>query len=109
MAIDERVKISIDQYLEEVARFCDSQYGNRIRGQFKDMRGTSELAMLVAPTYDELSELRRAVAIMTPGEKQTADRLSDDQIEKIAVDAHVDPANLAIFMNGYALVCKRVS
>jgi hypothetical protein len=109
MAIGERVKISIDQYLEEVARFCDDQYGNRIRGQFQDMRGTSELAMLVAPTYDELSELRRAVAIMTPGEKQTADRLSDEQIEKIAIDAHVDPANLAIFMNGYALVCKRVS
>ncbi len=109
MAIDERVKISIDQYLEEVARFCDNQYGNRIRGQFKDMRGTSELAMLVAPTYDELTELRRAVAIMTPGEKQIADRLSDEQIDRIAVDAHVDPANLAIFMNGYALVCKRVS
>jgi hypothetical protein len=109
MAIDARVKISIDQYLEEVARFCDDQYGNRIRGQFQDMQGTSELAMLVAPTYDELSELRRAVAIMTPGEKQTADRLSDEQIDRIAIDAHVDPANLAIFMNGYALVCKRVS
>ncbi|HSW01596.1 MAG TPA: hypothetical protein VLI39_15610 [Sedimentisphaerales bacterium] len=103
------MKISIEQYLEEVARFCDSQYGNRIRGRFKDARGTSELAMLAAPTYDELSELRRAVAIMTPGEKQTADRLSDDQIERIAADAHVDPANFAIFMNGYALVCKRVS
>jgi hypothetical protein len=109
MAIDERVKISIDQYLEEVARFCDNQYGNRVRGQFKDMRGTSELAMLVTPTYDELTELRRAVAIMTPNERQIADRLSDDQIERIAADAHVDPANLAIFMNGYALVCKRVS
>jgi hypothetical protein len=109
MAIDERVKISIDQYLEEVARFCDNQYGNRIRGQFKDMRGTSELAMLVAPTYDELTELRRAVAILTPSERQIADRLSDEQIERIAADAHVDPANLAIFMNGYALVCKRVS
>jgi len=109
MAIDERVKISIEQYLEEVARFCDTQYGNRIRGRFQDTRGTSELAMLAAPTYDELSELRRAVAIMTPGEKQTADRLSDDQIEKIAADALVDPANFAIFMNGYALVCKRVS
>jgi hypothetical protein len=109
MAIDERVKISIEQYLEEVARFCDNQYGNRVRGQFKDMRGTSELAMLVVPTYDELSELRRAVAIMTPSERQIADRLSDEQIEKIAADGHVDPANFAIFMNGYALVCKRVS
>lgn len=109
MALDEKVKISIDQYLEEVARFCDNQYGNRVRGQFKDMRGTSELAMLVVPTYDEMSELRRAVAIMTPGERLIADRLSDEQIDRIAADAHVDPANFAIFMNGYALVCKRVS
>jgi len=46
---------------------------------------------------------------MTPAEKQDADRLSDEQIERIAADAHVDPANFAIFMNGYALVCKRVS
>jgi hypothetical protein len=109
MALDEKVKISLDQYLEEVARFCDNQYGNRVRGQFQDMRGTSELAMLVAPTYDELSELRRAVAIMTPSEKLIADRLSDEQIDRIAADAHIDPANFAIFMNGYALVCKRVS
>ncbi len=106
---DENAKISIDQYLEEVARFCDDRYGNRVRGRFKDVRGTSELAMLVAPTNDELAQLRRAVAIMTPGEKQAADQLSDEQIERIAVDAHVDPANFAIFMNGYALVCKRVS
>ena len=109
MTLDEKVKISIDQYLEEVARFCDDQYGSRVRGHFQDMRGTSELAMLVTPTHDELVELRRAVAIMTPGERQIADRLSDEQIERIAIDAHVDPANFAIFMNGYALVCKRVS
>lgn len=107
--MDAKVKLSIGEYLEEVARFCDNQYGNRVRSRFEDVQGTSELAMLVAPTSDELSELRRAVAIMTPGEKQDANRLSDEQIEKIAADAHVDPANLAIFMNGYALVCKRVS
>jgi hypothetical protein len=103
------MRISIDDYLQEVARFCDHEYGNTIRGRFKDARGTSELAMLVAPTDDELSQLRRAVAIMTPGEKQAADRLSDEQIERIAVDAQVDAAIFAIFMNGYALVCKRVS
>lgn len=103
------VKISIEQYLEKVARFCDTQYGNRVRGRFKDVGGTSELAMLVAPTGAELAQLRRAVAIMTPSERLTADRLSDEQIERIAADAHVDPANFAIFMNGYALVCKRVS
>lgn len=65
--------------------------------------------MLAAPTPKELEQLRRAVAIMTPGEKDVADQLSDEQIEKIAVDARVDPANFAIFMNGYALLCKRVS
>lgn len=107
--MSEKVKISVEEYLEEVARFCDNQYGNRVRGRFKDVRGTSELAMLVAPTNDELAQLRRAVAIMTPRERQGADRLSDEQIERIAVDAHIDPANFAIFMNGYALACKRVS
>ncbi|HNS19019.1 MAG TPA: hypothetical protein PKH24_00895 [Sedimentisphaerales bacterium] len=105
----EKTRISVEQYLEEVARFCDDQYGNQIRDRFQDTRGTSELAMLAAPTCDELVELRRAVAIMTPAEKQSADRLSDEQIERIALDARVDPANFAIFMNGYALVCKRVS
>ena len=107
--LNEKLKISIDQYLEEVARFCDNLYGNRVRGQFQDLRGTSELAMLVAPTCEELVQLRRAVAIMTPSEKEGADRLSDEQIERIAADARIDPANFAIFMNGYALMCKRVS
>jgi len=107
--LDAKVKISVGEYLEEVARFCDNQYGGRVRSQFEDMQGTSELAMLVVPTSDELLQLRRAVAIMTPSEKQDAERLSDEQIERIAADAHVDPANFAIFMNGYALVCKRVS
>ncbi len=107
--LDARVKISINEYLEEVAEFCDDLYGNRVRGQFKDVRGTSELAILVAPTCEELAELRRAVAIMTPSEKQDADRLSDEQVERIAADAHVDQANFAIFINGYALVCKRAS
>lgn len=107
--MNEKVKISLDEYLEEVAQFCDNRYANTIRDRFQDIMGTSELAMLVAPTGDELAQLRRAVAVMTPSEKQGADRLSDEQIEKIATDAHVDPANFAIFMNGYALVCKRVS
>ena len=107
--LDAKVKISINEYLEEVAEFCDDRYGNRVRGQFQDVQGACELAMLAAPTSEELAQLRRAVAIMTPSEKQSADRLSDEQIERIAADAHVDPANFAIFINGYALVCKRVS
>jgi hypothetical protein len=102
-------KISVEKYLEEVARFCENGYGNRFRGRFRDTRGTSELAMLACPTAAELAELRRAVAIMTPAERQNAATLSDEQIGKIAADAKVDPANLAIFFNGYALTCKRVS
>ena len=79
------------------------------RGQFGDNEGRSELAMLVAPSQDELEQLKRAVAIMTDQEKAEAAHLSDEQIQRIAVDARVDPGNLAIFMNGYALHCKRVS
>ncbi len=104
-----KAKISLEEYLEEVARFCENEYGNRFRGQFQDMEGTSELAMLAAPTAAELAELRRAVAIMTAAEKHDADKLTDEQVERIAEDAKVDPANLAIFINGYSLTCKRVS
>ncbi len=102
-------KISIEQYLEKVARFSNNDYGKLVRNQFKDIAGSSELGMLAAPSKDELEQLRKAVAIMTPAEKQDADSLTDEQIQKIATDAGVDPGNLAIFINGYALNCKRVS
>jgi len=65
--------------------------------------------MLAAPTTDELEQLKKAVAIMTPEEKAAAESLSDEQVQKIAADARIDPANLAIFINGFALHCKRVS
>ncbi len=80
-----------------------------IRSQFKDIRGSSELAMLAAPSSEELEQLKKAVAIMTPSEKEKVDSLTDEQIQRIAADAEIDPANLAIFVNGYALHCKRVS
>ncbi len=102
-------KISIEQYLEKVARFSDNEYGKLVRNQFKDIDGASELAMLAAPTGEELEQLKKAVAIMTPEEKQNAKALSDEQIQRLAADAQIDPANLAIFFNGYALNCKRVS
>jgi signal recognition particle GTPase len=102
-------KLSIEQYLEKVALFSNSKYGKLIRNQFKDIKGSSELAMLAAPSAEELEQLKKAVAIMTPDEKQNADNLTDEQIQKIATDAQIDPADLAIFINGYALHCKRVS
>ena len=102
-------KISIEQYLEKVGRFSNSEYGMMIRSQFKDIEGGSELAMLVAPSAEELEQLKKAVAIMTPDEKQNPDSLTDEQMQRIAADARIDPANFAIFINGYALHCKRVS
>ena len=101
--------ISIEQFLEKISIFTDNKYGNLVRKQFKDIKGTSELAMLAAPSTEELEELKKAVAIMTPSEKQNAENLTDEQIHKIAQDAGVDPANFAIFVNGYILNCKRVS
>jgi hypothetical protein len=102
-------KISIDQYLEKLAQFADSEYGMLIRDRFKDIRGASELAMLAAPNGEELAQLERAVAIMTADEKQNAAALTDEQVRKIAADARTDPAIFAIFINGYALHCKRIS
>ena len=104
-----KTKISIEQYLKKVARFADSEYGNLIRDQFKDIEGASELAMLAAPSAEELDQLQKAVAIMTPDEKAGADTLTDEQVQRIAADARIDPAILAIFLNGYALHFKRVS
>ncbi len=102
-------KISIEHYLKKLAGFAGSEYGKMIRSQFTDIKGSSELAMLAAPSDEELKELEKAVAIMTPAEKETAADLTDEQTQKIAADAQVDPANFAIFINGYALHCKRVS
>ena len=80
-----------------------------VRKQFQDIEGASELAMLAAPSAGELEQLKKAVAIMTPAEKQNARNLTDEQTHKIADDAGIDPANFAIFINGYALHSKRVS
>ena len=63
--------------------------------------------MLACPSSEELEQLKKAVAIMTPSEKQNIENLSDDQVQKIAEDAGIDPANLAIFINGYILQSKR--
>jgi hypothetical protein len=78
-------------------------FGRQIREHFKDLRGSSELGMLASPTLEELAELTRAVAIMTPAEKEAAHELSDEQVATIAKDARVGQATLAIFINGYAL------
>ena len=92
-----------------MATFAGDDYGKQVRGQFKDIKGSSELAMLAAPSNEELEQLKKAVAIMTEAEKQKAETLNDEQIQRIASDAKIDAGVFAIFVNGYALECKRVS
>jgi acyl-CoA reductase-like NAD-dependent aldehyde dehydrogenase len=65
--------------------------------------------MLASPSRDEIEQLRKAVAIMTRDELNNAEALTDEQVKKIAQDAGIDIALFAIFINGYALHCKRVS
>lgn len=100
---------TLEAYLTQVAAFVENDYGKMMRHRFKDNQGSSELAMLISPTADELAELQRAVAIMTHDEKAQAATLSDERIRDLAEDARVDVANLTIFFNGYALMCKHVS
>ena len=102
-------KISLSGYLQKISAMVDDPYGRQIRTQFADHRGSSELAMLQSPTGDELEQLKKAVAIMTPQEKKNAHNLTDQQVQKIAEDAEIDPAIMAIFINGYTIKCKRVS
>ena len=78
-----------------------------MREQFRDNEGTSELGMLASPTSEELDQLRRAVAIMTAEEKINAEKLTDGQIQRIAGDAKIEPGLLGIFINGYALHCRK--
>lgn len=100
--------MSIELYLQKLAVLVDDEYAQRIRQQFKDNRGYSELAMLQSPNSNELEQLKKAVAIMTPAEKENVRNLNDEQIQKIAEDATIDTGLFAIFINGYILECKRV-
>jgi hypothetical protein len=95
--------ITVEEYLAKLAAMAGDPFGRQIREHFKDIRGSSELGMLASPTPEELEQLTRAVAIMTPAERAGAHELSDTQVILIASDAGVNPAMLAIFINGYAL------
>ena len=99
--------MTIEEYLEKVGEFSGNDYGKMVRDQFKDIAGSSELAMLASPTKEELSQLKKAVAIMTANEKENACNLTDEQIQRIASDVRIDAGSLAIFINGYVLHCKR--
>jgi uncharacterized protein YbgA (DUF1722 family) len=95
--------MTIDDYLKKMGRFVDDPYARQVRTCFAGLDGRSELAVLQAPTRQEYQQLLRAVAEMTPWEKENAERLSQDRMEQIAEKAQADPALVAMFLNGYAL------
>ena len=98
--------MTIEEYLKSLEAFVDNAYGRQIRQQFQGIDGASELAMLQSLRGMSTSSFSRAVAIMTTAEKENADTLADEQVERIAEDAAVDKALLAIFINGYAIKKK---
>ena len=94
---------SLEQYLEQVGRQRESRFGKRFRAQFRDVRGTSELAMLAAPDEKEYEDFCCAVSVMSRQEKSHPEMLGDQQIQAIADRAGADAGNVAIFLNGYVL------
>ncbi|MEN6386269.1 MAG: hypothetical protein ABFD79_13880 [Phycisphaerales bacterium] len=99
--------MTLQQYLDKIAQKTDDSFGKQYRGFFADNKGSAELAMLASPSKEELRQLKIAVAIMTDSEKQNAASLTDEQIKRIANDAKIDSGIFAIFINGYALYCKK--
>ncbi len=94
---------NIEQYLVYVGRFCDNKFGQRMRENFRDLRGTSELAMLATPNKQEYEDFCKAVKAMTAQEKSNPELLTDEQIQDIAQRAGADSGNVNIFINGYIL------
>ena len=82
--------LTIEKYLEKIGRFVDEPFAKQLRKQFQDNRGASELAVLQSPSREEYEQLQRLTAILTPQEKNEAEKLSDQQIKKLADDAKVD-------------------
>jgi hypothetical protein len=98
---------SIEDYLAHVGACRGQAFGRRFRSQFRDARGTAELAMLASPTEEEYEGFRRLVAVMTEQEKQHPEQLTDAQIRELASTAGTDPGSAAIFINGYLLAKKK--
>ena len=97
----------IEEYLQDVGRFRQGSFGKQFRSQFRDSRGTAELAMLAAPTEEEYEDFQRAVAVMTVQQKQCPEKLTNEHIADIAQWSNADRGNVSIFINGYVLARKK--
>lgn len=98
---------NIEDYLAFVARGKEDAFGKRYRSQFRDRRGTAELAMLAAPSEEEYDDFRRAVEEMTENEKENVEQLNEEQIRRIAQRCGANLANVNIFINGYVLAKRK--
>ncbi len=98
---------TIEMYLQQVGQCRKSQFGKQFRSQFRDARGTAELAMLASPSEDEFNDFCQAVRSMTDEEKVNIELLTDEVIAEIAQRANADYANISIFFNGYILEKKK--
>ena len=94
---------TIEEYLAYIGQQRGSSFGKRYRQQFRDSRGTAELAMLAAPSEAEYEDFCRAVAAMSDEEKQETEQLTDQQVNEIARRSGADSGNIGIFVNGYVL------
>ena len=97
---------SIEEYLAQVGRGRGDAFGKRYRQQFRDTKGTAELAMLAAPSEEEYEDFRRLVNGMTEQEKQHIELLNVEKIQEIAGRCGVNIGNATIFINGYVLALK---
>ena len=99
---------NIEEYLNYIGQCRSDSFGQRFRQQFRDNRGSAELAMLAAPSEIEFQQLKRTVDIMTDLEKTNIEDLNDEQIKKIADSASADCGNVSIFFNGFILQRKKI-
>jgi len=93
----------MESYLSLVGGQRGSGFGRRFRSQFRDSRGTAELAMLAAPSEQEYQEFCQIVKAMTAKEKANVSVLNDEDVRGIAERAGTDGGLTAIFLNGYVL------
>ena len=96
----------IEDYLADVGRCRNNTFGQRFRNQFRDNRGSAELAMLASPNEQEYRDFCETVNVLTADEKNSIERLTDDEVSEIACRAKADQGNVSIFLNGYTLEKK---
>lgn len=98
---------AIEEFLADVGCCRDSPFGQRFRNQFRDTRGSAELAMLAAPSEQEYKDFCEVVKVLTEEQKHNIEKLTGKELLEIAQQAGADPGNTAIFINGFIIEKKK--